>query len=90
MTAEMGANEDETWQRGITPHPLSGRNWRKGVLSVRRWVAAKRNSWDIPVEGFRHHVTTDRSLLESQAGGVRVGGQWCTLDHDEDMEPTPN
>ena len=67
---EQGARtskEDWEWQRGITSHALSGSDWRKSHLSVRKWESGEHRSWSMPVEGFRNHVATGGSSLEVSA-----------------------
>ena len=51
------------WQRGIVEHPLSGSQWNRGHISMRKWESEKHESWGIPAEGFEGHVATDGSLL---------------------------
>ena len=88
---EMGkretSKEQRKWQRGITSHPLNGKNWTRSHVSVRRWEAKKHRSWCMPVEGSRDHVTTDGSLLRVSVRWGACGWSVVQLVHDDKMWP---
>ena len=81
--------EDWKLRRGGTSHLLSGSsNGRKSRLSLRRWKSEKHRCWRIPVEGFWKHIATDCLFCrEFQAVGVRVGGQLCSFNHEDETGP---
>ena len=53
---------------------------------LRRCESDKHKSWDMPVEGFRNHVTTDGSLLRVFGKCGACGWPVVQLDHDEDID----
>ena len=47
------------WQRGTVAHPLSEGQWIRDYFSMTKW------EFEMQVEGFRRHVATDGSLLDT-------------------------
>ena len=78
--------DDWKWQRGITSCPLSGSNWRKSHVSVRRWESEK--AQELGHAGRRPPGPCSHGRL------LGVSGRWIAcvwsvvqLVHDEEMGP---
>ena len=68
-------NEEEAVRLRLPAGTLGGR----ATCQPEAGSPEKHRSWRMPVEGFRVHVATDDPLLEVQAGGRRVVGQWYSF-----------
>ena len=75
------------WQRGIVAHPFSESQWKRGHFVVTKWESEKHKSWCMSVEGFKGHVATDGSLLNTAGKWGACGWAVVQLDYDEEMGP---
>ena len=55
----------EKLQRGIVEYPLSESQWNRGHFRMEKWESEKHKSWCMAAEGFKGHVATDGSLLDT-------------------------